>query len=48
MNANVAEGYNISFSVSWDSATYSLNVSCSGLGNSFRFLTNRELSSKTF
>jgi hypothetical protein len=33
MNSNVETGFNISFSVSWDTASYSLSVSCSGTRN---------------
>ena len=43
MNANRESRFNISFSVAWDSATFSLSVSCSGTGASFKFLTNAEV-----
>ena len=46
MNANVEPGFNISFSVSWDSASFSLSASCSGTGTSFKFLTDAEVVSK--
>lgn len=46
MNSNREPGFSISFAVSWDASSYSLSVSCSGSGTSFKFLTNAEVVSR--
>jgi hypothetical protein len=46
MNADVEPGFNISFTVSWQESTFSLNASCSGTNASFKFLTDDEITAK--
>ena len=43
MNENTEPGCNISFTVSWDGAAYSISVVCSGENSSFKFLTDGEV-----
>ena len=43
MNENTEPGGNISFTVSWDEAAYSISVVCSSENSSFKFLTYDEV-----
>jgi len=43
MNGNIEPGANISFTVSWDSGAYSINVVTSGANAGFKFLTDDEV-----
>ena len=43
MNENREPGANISFTVSWDEAAYSMSIVCSGENSSFKFLTDSEV-----